>query len=168
MSLPLTGTRHERGGELKKERISEWMDGELDRVQAELLQRRLGDVEAQATWSIYHLIGDKLRGEAGCEVAARVTARLAHEPTVFAPRPISSVDSRGLGMSVAASVAAVAVVGFIALNTGGGEARYDTVQASRVASVNQTRSPMDGYLALHHGEVRNVTFEPGYRTEAPR
>lgn len=148
--------------------MSEWMDGELDGVQAQLLLRRLGDADAQATWSIFHLIGDTLRGEPGCEVAARVTARLAHEPTVLAPKPISGIDPRGLGMSVAASVAAVAVVGFIALNTGGGEARYDTVQASRMATVNQTHSPMDDYLALHHGEVRNVTFELGYRPEAPR
>lgn len=153
---------------MKKERISEWMDGELGGVQAELLLRRLGDSEAQATWSTYHLIGDALRGDTGCDVAARVTARLAHEPTVLAPRPIAGFEARGLGMSVAASVAAVTVVGYMALNTGGGDARYDTVQQARVASASRAPSPMDDYLALHHGEVRNVTFEPNSRGGAPR
>lgn len=153
---------------MKKERISEWMDGELDGLQAELLLRRLGDAEAQATWSTYHLIGDALRGDNGCDVAARVTARLAHEPTVLAPRPVMSVEARGLGMSIAASVAAVTVVGYMALSTGGGDARYDTVQQARVATASHSPSPIDDYLALHHGEVRNVTFEPGYRMEASR
>ncbi|MBU3694643.1 MAG: anti-sigma 24 factor [Rhodocyclaceae bacterium] len=153
---------------MKKERISELMDGELDAVQADLLLRRLGDAEAQATWSTYHLIGDALRGDKACDVAARVTARLAQEPTVLAPRPISSVAARGLGMSIAASVAAVTVVGYLALSTGGTDARYDTVQQVQLAPAKRAPSPIDDYLALHHGEVRNVAFEPAYRMEAPR
>jgi sigma-E factor negative regulatory protein RseA len=153
---------------VKKERISELMDGELGGVQADLLLKRLGDAEAQSAWATYHLIGDALRGETGCEVAARVTARLAHEPTVLAPRPLGGIEARGLGMSIAASVAAVSVVGYLALSSSGGDARYDIAQQARAASASHVPSPMDDYLALHHGEVRNVTFEPGYRTEAPR
>jgi sigma-E factor negative regulatory protein RseA len=153
---------------VKKERISELMDGQLDGVQMDLLLRRLGDAEAQATWATYHLIGDALRGDAGCEVAARVNARLAQEPTVLAPRPITSATTRGLGMSIAASVAAVTVVGYLALSTAGTDARYDTAQQVKLVPTPRAPSPMDDYLALHHGEVRNVTFEPGYGMEASR
>jgi sigma-E factor negative regulatory protein RseA len=151
---------------MKKERISELMDGELDGLQAELVMRRLNDADAQATWAAYHMIGDVLRGDAGCNVAARVSQRLAAEPTVLAPRPISSVQARGLGMSIAASVAAVCVVGYVALTTSVDSARYDTLQQAQLAPAGQ--SPMDDYLAMHQGEVRNVGYEPAYRVESSR
>ncbi len=151
---------------MKKERISELMDGELDGLQAELLLRRLGDADARATWATWHLIGDALRGDHGCDVAARVSARLADEPTVLAPRPIAGVQARSLGMSIAASVAAVMVVGYVALTTAVEGGRYDTLQQAQVAPA--AHSPMDDYLALHQGEVRNVAFEPAYRQESPR
>ncbi len=151
---------------MKKERISELMDGELDGLQAELMMRHLYDTDAKATWSAYHMIGDALRGDLDCNVAARVRERLAAEPTVLAPRPISSVQARGLGMSIAASVAAVCVVGYLALTTSVDGARYDTLQQAQLAPAG--KSPMDDYLALHHGEVRNVAYEPAYRAESPR
>ena len=151
---------------MKKERISEWMDGELDGLQAELMMRRIGDDDTRATWAAYHLIGDALRGDLGCNVAARVSARLADEPTVLAPRPLAGVQARGLGMSIAASVAAVTVVGYLALTTSVDGARYDTLQQAQLAPA--AHSPVEDYLALHHGEVRNVAFEPAHRVESPR
>lgn len=151
---------------MKKERISEWMDGELDGLQGELLLRRLDDAETRATWSTWHLIGDTLRGDAGCEVAARVSARLAEEPTVLAPRPLIGTQVRNLGLSIAASVAAVTVVGYMALSTSVDEGRYDRLQQAQVMPAAQ--SPMDDYLALHQGEARNVVFEPAYRVESSR
>lgn len=151
---------------MKKERISELMDGELDSLQAELLLQRLGDVEAQSTWATYHLIGDALRGELGCEVARRVSLRLASEPTVLAPRPLAGAQVRGLGMSIAASVAAVTVVGYMALTTSAEDSRYDTLR--QVQATPAARTPMDEYLALHHGEVRSVTYEPAWRAESAR
>ncbi len=151
---------------MKKERISELMDGELDELQAELMLRRVADTDTRATWATYHLIGDALRGDLGCDVAARVSARLADEPTVLAPRPLPGVQARSLGMSIAASVAAVSVVGYLAFTTSVDGARYDTLQQAQVAPA--AHSPVDDYLALHHGEVRNVGFEPAYRVESPR
>lgn len=151
---------------MKQERISELMDGELSGLHADLIVRHLGDTDARATWATYHAIGDILRGDAGCDVAARVSARLAAEPTVLAPRPIASVQARGLGMSIAASVAAVTVVGYLALTTSADGARYDTLQQAQLAPAGQ--SPMDDYLALHHGEARNVAYEPARRAESSR
>lgn len=143
---------------MKKERISELMDGELEGLQADLLLRRLADDEAANVWATYHLIGDALRGETSCNVAARVRSRLAAEPTVLAPRPLVGAQARSLGLSIAASVAAVTVVGYMALATSVEGGRYDTVQQAQTAPVANT--PMADYLALHDGEVRNVTFEP--------
>jgi sigma-E factor negative regulatory protein RseA len=143
---------------VKKERISELMDGELNPPRADLIARRLGNAEALATWSAYHLIGDALRGDAGCDVAARVSARLAAEPTVLAARPLLGAQARHLGLSMAASVAAVMVVGWLALTTTTESARYDTLQQAQVVPVG--RSTMDDYLALHQGEVRSVIYEP--------
>lgn len=151
---------------MKKERISELMDGELDPLQADLLLRRFENAESRATWSTYHLIGDTLRGDIGCDVARRVAARLVDEPTVLAPRPLMGIEVRSLGMSIAASVAAVTVVGYLALSTSAETARYDTLQQAQVVSAGHT--PMDEYLALHHGEVRSVTFEPAARQEPGR
>ena len=36
---------------MKKERISELMDGELDGLQAELMLRRIGDADTRETWA---------------------------------------------------------------------------------------------------------------------
>ncbi|MCF8192464.1 MAG: sigma-E factor negative regulatory protein [Burkholderiales bacterium] len=151
---------------MKKERISELMDGELDGLQADLLLRRMNDGDARASWEAYHLIGDVLRGDLGCQVSGRVSARLAAEPTVLAPRPLAGVQTRGLGMSIAASVAAVAVVGYLAMNTSAEGGRYDTLQQAQATPAGA--SPVEDYLALHHGEVRNVAFEPAYSTESSR
>ena len=151
---------------MKKERISEWMDGELDGLQAELMMRRLGDADTRSSWATYHLIGDALRGDLGCDVAARVATCLADEPTVLAPRPLAGVQARSLGMSIAASVAAVTVVGYLALTTSVDGARYDMLQQAK--AVPAAQSPVADYLALHHGEVRNVGFEPAYRVESSR
>ena len=151
---------------MKQERISELMDGELDDLQAELLLRRMDEDAARASWATWHLIGDTLRGDTGCDVAGRVAARLAAEPTVLAPRPLAGVRTRSLGLSIAASVAAVTVVGYLALSTSAEVARFDTLQQVQV--VPAAPSPMDDYLALHQGEVRNVAFEPAYRVESAR
>lgn len=93
------------------ERISALMDGELE--SRELRGPLVGDGEALEAWRNYHLIGDALRDTPGLSAAfsARMAARLAGEPTVFAPaarRTIARPYSRV--MQAAAAVAAVALV----------------------------------------------------------
>src|SRR6185503_4513836 len=90
------------------ERISEFMDGELDDHEAAAQLRRLKEEpELRAAWGAYHLIGDAMRGEAGysSDLVARISARLASEPTVMAPRPPMQLRNvRRVALSAAASI----------------------------------------------------------------
>lgn len=100
------------------EKISQLMDGELgaESVHGEL--RRLKQEGAlREQWDTFHLIGDTLRGERAMlpGFSERFARRLAQEPTVLAPRrrPLKTVVT--YAMSAAASLAAVAWVGWLAL-----------------------------------------------------
>jgi sigma-E factor negative regulatory protein RseA len=99
------------------ERISMLMDGEADESQlARNLVLLRSDTGVRRTWDTYHLIGDALRGHLAPALAARVSERLAAEPTVLAPRPRAPgarIARRAL--SAAAVVAAVALVAWVAL-----------------------------------------------------
>jgi sigma-E factor negative regulatory protein RseA len=100
-----------------KEDLSAWMDGELSGPQARRLvpQLKRGS-ELRGDWDCYHLIGDTLRGERGPDLCARICARLDAEPTVLAPpRRAAAEKLRWLALSAAASLAAVAFVGWMAL-----------------------------------------------------
>jgi sigma-E factor negative regulatory protein RseA len=99
------------------EQISTLMDGELDAHQAgQQLTRLQGDAEARACWESFHLIGDALRGDCvvSRQFAARLHAQLAGEPTVLAPRRSPARRVAAYAWSAAASLSAVALVGWIA------------------------------------------------------
>jgi sigma-E factor negative regulatory protein RseA len=100
-----------------KENLSAWMDGELSGQQARpLLTQLKRDAEMRSNWDCYHLIGDALRGVQGPDLCARICARLDAEPTVLAPQRRSTAEKlRWYALSAAASVAAVAFVGWMAL-----------------------------------------------------
>jgi sigma-E factor negative regulatory protein RseA len=102
-----------------KARISELMDGELEpREAAGPLDALRTDDEARATWRSYHLIGDAMRDTRALSAgfAARVAAKLAAEPTVMAPARLAPAAQRPRWqlLSAAASLAAVALVGWVA------------------------------------------------------
>jgi sigma-E factor negative regulatory protein RseA len=101
------------------ERISAFMDGELEDHEASGQLKRLKDsAELRAAWGTYHLIGDAMRGEAGysSDLVARIGAKLAAEPTVLAPRPLLRFRNvRRLALSAAASVGGVALVAWLTL-----------------------------------------------------
>ena len=101
------------------ERISAFMDGELEDHEATGQVRRLKqDPELRTAWETYHLIGDAMRGEAGYSpgLAVKISARLAAEPTVLAPRPRMQLRNvRRLALSVAASIGGVVLVAWLAL-----------------------------------------------------
>ncbi len=103
-----------------KSQISALMDGELDQEDAASIIAQLKKTEElRDEWAVYHLIGDAMgRPEArSAHIARRVSARLAVEPTVLAPRPHPQARHKTKAYAVAASVAAVAVVGWISLQT---------------------------------------------------
>ncbi len=102
-----------------KQRLSAMMDDAAEDHECESCVKRLkDDPELRAAWEVYHLIGDALRGHTAPDVAERVQQRLAAEPTVFAPRAIEPPRRRATryALSMAASVAAVALVGWMALS----------------------------------------------------
>lgn len=99
------------------ERISALMDGELDEDQAQQeLARLRHDSTLRQTWDAFHLIGDALRGERLLltEVAGSFSRRLADEPTVLAPQRRAPRKITTYALSAAASLAAVATVGWVA------------------------------------------------------
>lgn len=105
-----------------KSKISAMMDGELGAQELdEPLSAIASDREARESWRTYHLISDALRGDvalpAGC--AQRVAERLAQEPALIGPLPAQvRAPARPrwfIPAALAASVAAVAFVGWVAL-----------------------------------------------------
>lgn len=102
-----------------KSQISALMDGELDEEDAASIIAQLKKTEElRDEWAVYHLIGDAMgRPDArSAHIARRVSARLAVEPTVLAPRP-QPARHKTRAYAMAASAAAVAVVGWISLQT---------------------------------------------------
>src|SRR5262245_25269967 len=101
-----------------KDRISALMDGELDDKSAAAAIEALGrDREAAQTWRTYQLISDSMRESRllSAGFGARLSERLAAEPTVFAPHAMQAESRRWYALSAAASLAAVALVGWLAL-----------------------------------------------------
>jgi sigma-E factor negative regulatory protein RseA len=106
----------------KTEQLSALMDGEVDASECDLLIKRLCHNEAsdeQACWERYHLIGDALKKNlpniVKHDLSSRVSAALANEPTVLAPRRFKihwkRVTKPLAGAAIAASVASVSIVG---------------------------------------------------------
>jgi sigma-E factor negative regulatory protein RseA len=101
-----------------REQISRLMDGDLDDVEADAAFRELKHPDGVAVWACYHVIGDALRRdpEPTPGFAARFAARLEAEPTVFAPQP-RHAHRLPLAWAIAATAAAVTVVGWVAVST---------------------------------------------------
>jgi sigma-E factor negative regulatory protein RseA len=115
-----------------KDRISEFMDGELDdRAAAPLIDALGRDGEARDAWRTYHLIGDALRDSSLLSpgFTARVARALEAEPTVLAPRRLQPQPRTWYAL--AASVAGFALVGWLAF----------APQQTAIAPVAQQQSP---------------------------
>jgi sigma-E factor negative regulatory protein RseA len=98
-------------------KISEWMDGELDgNATRQQVERVKQDGELRQVWGTFHLIGDVMRGERALspEFERRLSTRLAGEPTVLAPQPRTARRLTTYALSAAASFSAVALVGWLA------------------------------------------------------
>ena len=100
------------------EKISALIDGELEEREARQQFGRLKqDEELAQCWATFHLIGDAMRGENPLSqgFGERLAQRLAGEPTVLAPRRIAARRLVAYALSAAASLSAVALVGWMAL-----------------------------------------------------
>lgn len=115
---------------LSDERLSSLMDGELDDTrQRHAIDTLLHDTAARDCWERFHLASDALHGNLPKAIdpgfSARVMAAIEDEPAILAPPPPrkpavssdhavparSSFSKRFAGLAVAASVAAIAVMG---------------------------------------------------------
>ena len=100
-----------------KAKISALMDGELQDAEfAEMMKALREDGPALETWRRYHLISDAMRDTQllSSGFSSRFAARLAEEPTVLAPARAAPQSRRWVPLSMAASLAAVALVGWLA------------------------------------------------------
>jgi negative regulator of sigma E activity len=139
---------------LAPEEVSLLMDGELDTERVELACRGLRETTAMETWVCYHVIGDTLRG---CALLApgfgrRFSGRLAAEPTVLTPSQRQPTPA-AVAWAIAASVAAVGVVSWVALTTmPAPPAALATVQQATAVRAADARRPADNEYLLAHQE----------------
>ena len=138
------------------------MDGELPADEAErIIKGCCGSEELKAKWQAYHLIGEALRGEAAPRGAS---TRRIMEAIAQPPRRASASAGR-IAFAAAASVATVAVVGWIGMQdsaapTGPVIAKSATVapKAVPVAAANVVpMHNMNEYLVVHR-QVPNAEF----------
>lgn len=142
-----------------KDKISEWMDGELDeRAGAAVFDALRLNGEAAEAWRTYHLISDAMRDTAVLSegFAARFSARLAAEPTVLAPRPRPRPS---LMLAAAASVAAVALVGWLAFAPAPQPAAPQVAAAPKVPVQRALPKAANDYLLAHQGSSPRVYLQ---------
>jgi sigma-E factor negative regulatory protein RseA len=151
--------------EVTAEEVSLLVDGELDADRVERVCHGLRMPAAVETWVCYHVIGDALRGQ--CEpisgFAARFSAKLDSEPTVLAPQRPRPAPA-AVALAIAATVAAVGVVGWVAMTTmpAPTEQIATAQQASAVRPADARRPVVNEYL-LAHQEYSPATAIAGVR-----
>ena len=154
-----------RATELAPEEVSLLMDGELETERVEHACRGLRETAAMETWVCYHVIGDTLRG---CTLLApgfsrRFASQLSAEPTVLAPSQRAATPA-AVAWAIAASVAAVGVVSWVALTTmPAPPAAVATVQQATAVRAADVRRPADNEYLLAHQEYSPTTPLQGVR-----
>jgi sigma-E factor negative regulatory protein RseA len=117
---------------IENEKVSAWMDGEVEPDHcADLAAKVLADPALRGRWQEWHLLGDVLRSSSlaigSSSVANRVSAQLASEPVHLpvaesAARPAAQQSLRAraarrsrfiYGGAIAAAVAFVSLVAFV-------------------------------------------------------
>ena len=109
---------------MNEEQISAMVDDELDAASLALIEQMHPESALVGQWSDYNLISDVLRGTEPCAFdMGRFRARLAAEPTVLcrpsriSPATAARPERRWVyrGLSVAAGLAGILVVGSLAM-----------------------------------------------------
>ncbi len=100
-----------------KEQLSQIADGELSSHQTDTLLSSLQDnTDIRESWMAYHLIGDVMRDNSASvvdlDMADRLRTLIENEPAILAPRKKRTTFLKPVaGFAIAASVAAIAVLG---------------------------------------------------------
>ncbi len=134
-----------------KDRISALMDGELDERDAGDTIDTLGrEREALEAWRTYHLISD----------AMQMSHRLAAEPRLAAVR-LAARPRLGFALPLAASVAAVALVGWVAFapQPAAPPAAAPVVAEAKPPVMVPLPAAANDYLLAHQGFSPRVWFQ---------
>lgn len=129
--------RQINGGKKMKQKLSELMDGALEEhLSAGVLQALKSDAALKDDWDTWHLIGDCVRGQrvdVSLDFTQKVMSQLASEPTVLAPANVKRHAfelSRRYIMPIAASVAGIGVVAWLALSPDAHVGEHQMMNAS--------------------------------------
>ena len=154
-----------------KSKISALMDGELmDGELAEPMRALREEGEALEAWRTYHLISDSLRDTRilSSGFSARFSERLALEPTVLSPVSIPQQAAKRPAyrapLSIAASLCAVSLVGWLAFQSFGPDGQQiaqnkKTLEAAKsqlLAAVPMPGGVNDYLLAHQNYSPRNT------------
>lgn len=151
------------------EKISLLVDGELEAEHFEGVCASFREAGSMTTWVCYHVIGDALRGSTSSTpgFGTRFAALLAAEPTVLSP-PRRRPAPAAVAWAAAATVAAVSVVGWVAMTTlpasdGGINAAIATAKQASGVRAADARPAIDNEYLLVHQEYSPTTAIQGAR-----
>lgn len=155
-------------GELSKQQISAFADGELPDNEVPAVMAALRATDHAADWDTYHQIGDVLRSEmlaapVSAGFAERFAARLAAEPQLLAPKP-RLVDRLRPAWPVAAAAMAAALTGFViapqfmrtdvpdspVVNAAVSESNGAVVMQTNFDAAKGDVYVMNDYIRIHH------------------
>ncbi|MGH8715636.1 MAG: sigma-E factor negative regulatory protein [Burkholderiales bacterium] len=153
-----------------KHDISALMDGELDQDASKTAIARLKQHdELRDAWFDYHLIGDVMRqtGIVSADFGERLREKLDLEPVILAPRRPEMLKVKIAALSVAASLAAVAMVAWVVLQNNTDKAKDNlavTQQSSAAAMLaSLPRYPLNSnvneYLLAHQEFSLSTTIQ---------
>ena len=140
---------------IMQEKLSAFVDGELDEFESRQLLAALSqDSALRRTWERYHLARSALHQDSEIlvvsNIAERVAARLENEPSCAVGYRRQQAVRLVSTLALAASVAAVAILGVQRLN-------QPESNASALVAVNKPVSPQ----VIRSGTTRWDTKEPG-------
>jgi len=146
--------------------LSALVDGETEsQVTRAVLSAVKSDGALRDAWNEYHLIGDVLRGEPelGGDITSAVMERLIEEPVVLAPSPRRQSNLLRPLAALAASVAGVAVVGWLALSpqVSPPQAIIAKVETSAHRPDPMAASDMQEYLLAHQANAPGLRLQGG-------
>lgn len=153
-----------------KAELSALLDGEMERHQSRALFTALRSEQSlRDAWSEYQMIGDTLRDEPflGEDITARVMRDLEEEPTVLAPSLRSERSWRGSLLALAASLAGIAVVSWVALSPSAGSpdaqllARAGSRTAGSTAVAALPAKGMQEYVLAHQANAPGLHMQGG-------
>lgn len=155
------------------EQLSALVDNEIELADAEhLLTSMQANSPAAEAWSRFHLIGDVMRGTPtlSADFKANLMAKIDMEPTVLAPNAAwlksapkgndnaSKSGGQQIAWSMAASFAAILVVGFMVLQAQVADPSLNTSLAAAETAIpsNAEAIPAE-YLTAHQSSAPSST-----------